>query len=118
MELPFKFWYITEQRFLNNDDIYLKTSNNIYVLFGTPEKIKPLQYTGIKDKNGVEIYEGDIVIFDEQEGKMLEIKYKENVASFVMRNNKFCWHFSSLDYKELEVAGNIYQNPELLEQDF
>lgn len=70
------------------------------------------QYTGLQDKNGTNIFEGDIVKFQEQ---VLEVKYKANVASFVLRNKEVCWHFNTFDTGEIKIIGNIYQNPELLD---
>lgn len=66
-------------------------------------------YTGLKDKNNKEIFEGDIVKFGTLVG---EIKYTR--AEFYCRfvgglipSNGMAWHW--------EVIGNIYQNPELLQ---
>ena len=72
------------------------------------------QYTGLTDKNGKKIFEGDIVKrfwF----GKMCvyQIDYDNGLASFIGRAGM---KFTTFDYdsEEFEVIGNIYDNPELL----
>lgn len=85
------------------------------------------QYTGRKDKNGVEIYEGDIVTacwydYEEPNHDMTGIvEFTEGWMSYWIAdydkkefselNGQGCYHWT------IEVIGNIHENPELLEGD-
>ena len=87
-----------------------------------------MQYTGLKDKNGKEIYEGDV---------LSTIKYDDKKAVGVIKYGKFncscCdgvygWYIDTYDdfcldirdfnwgHTAIEVIGNIYENPDLLEE--
>jgi len=69
------------------------------------------QYTGLKDKNGTEIYEGDIV--KQFNGLTAECKWDSQFAGFVYDKEGMVDVESS--HNCVEVIGNIYENPELLE---
>ena len=70
------------------------------------------QFTGLTDKNGKKIFEGDIVKY---ENKIYEIKYLEKYARFAPSNEHSV--FMVCAFNHLEVVGNIYDNPELLKDD-
>ena len=89
-------WYAGEPQ------IWDKDGYNFIVIAGTVG-----QCTGLKDKNGKLIFEGDIISRGEDRGV---IKYDDETASYYIR-----WKESETFIEDCEVIGNIYENPELLE---
>jgi len=116
-EIKFRAW--DKNRKLMVSDENLSRLNQVWETekFKTPIgegvnlgiSLELMQYTGLKDKNGKEIYEGDI----------LEDKY-DNVGAVEFSHARFSWPHGvdwgeiEVEWDEIEVIGNIYENPELL----
>ena len=79
------------------------------------EGIVLMQWTGLYDRNGKEIYEGDIA----KSGKRLFVaKWNDDIASFVWEpldgeSSYPCFNVGTV--KNMEIVGNVFENPELLE---
>ena len=88
------------------------TGDNPNIVEVIPETVG--QFTGLCDKNGKKIFEGDIVKCLSLEYGYVnkEVYYAEGKAKFVLRNCGTDYEFD--EYIDVEVIGNIYNNPKLL----
>ena len=74
-----------------------------------------MQYTWLKDKNGKEIYEGDIVFCDAIEEKWVIKWWKYSFRCKTESTRSDDWFMPYED--SMEIIGNIYENPELLKEE-
>ena len=126
-EIKFRAWDKNNKTMIYYDDDeghYVVAFNGELQRFGhgstpfnltLPQNLELMQYTGLKDKNGVEIYEGDICRNGDWEEdahahnyRVEEVTYSEDEGCF------FGWNYNT-DGMTCEVIGDIYSNPELLE---
>ena len=111
----------------NDDDYPFATLSNI---FGSPDFYVVQQYTGLKDKNGKEIYEGDIIkatrkwSFNCDVGDVFVVEYNSETASYGLLPDgcvvkPLYENFADLTRRKslsCEIIGNIFENSELLEK--
>ena len=71
------------------------------------------QLTGLLDKNGKEIYEGDILSWDatgNRRAKNREVIYRDDLCAFHLKD----WGFLGGTMRPFEIIGNVWENPELV----
>ena len=91
------------------DGIESKDGKLYYVI---PESVS--EFTGLLDNNGQKIFEGDIV-YSPYEDENAVIKWDDDDAMFTIVCDDICTDFSHYWGHDLEVIGNIHDNPELIE---
>ena len=123
-EIKFRVWHkgkkiisevfgidiLHKEIFFSNDDVdYCEISDFKY--------IELMEYTGLKDKNNKEIYEGDI-LFESFGEKYYKVVFENGSfrAEFEVDFEEHSFDLIDVVAQNCEVVGNIYENPELMEE--
>lgn len=113
-EIKFRVWNVISKKMLGWGAIFDLPAWEIFP--GTPEQrpYNVMQSTGLKDKNGKEIYEGDIVQLLDL--KPYEIAWNDMNAQFSLRRGSYEALEMNDDLHAYEVIGNIYENGDLISE--
>ncbi|EOG24060.1 YopX family protein [Enterococcus faecium] len=133
MILKYRAWNKKTQSFIDYGDLVLDLrSGKIYAgdiglvesTIDVTDQIELMQSTGMKDKNGVEIFEGDIVQWgdtpdwEEEPIRVAVVKINPDIQ---FDSNVGIFQYGQFAYQDTErfltILGNIYENPELLEEE-
>lgn len=119
-ELKFRAWdKYAKKMIAPHDGDFIKW----HAMSNWKDCLEVMQYTGLKDKNGKEIYEGDICKSDH--GTVGKIEFHNGAFCWCNGGNYWCIHETPndgmpfdetiLQVEDVLIVGNIYENPELLE---
>lgn len=121
-EIKFRVWDVENKEMLNVQELDFEPTfyggriairpDQYNDYFDTEDMIL-MQYTGVNDKCGKEIYENDIV-YVAGEDENATIEWDEQTARFIIHFDGWIADFDNYYGKELEIMGDIYNNPELL----
>ena len=120
-EIKFRAWLKEERKMVNVETLFIGINRLCFGNFKTEdlffrdfEEVELMQYTGLKDKNGKEIYEGDIYHVGDKNIRYLVVWFDSGFEGKQLRSTSYAGLKSWA--KDIEILGNIYENPELLEE--
>lgn len=123
-EIKFRAWLKEHKSMIDVMEIDIDNQTIFYYWFGDHDghfenfnKIDLMEYTGLKDKNNKEIYEGDI-LSDGNNEKPYKVIFENGSfrAEFKGDFDEYSFDLIDVVLQGCEVVGNIYENPELIKE--
>lgn len=116
-EVKFRAWDTMFEKMLYMGELHQTTNISSIMIHPQYSRFKLMQYTGLHDKNGKEIYEGDIVKCGTN--KVGVVEYDPYEALYHVGNDPLQYYVYGSNEPEtmrveIETIGNIYDNPELI----
>ena len=105
-------WITDSETYIRDGDGIWLSDENLNVVTVIPETVG--QYTGLTDKNGKRIFEGDIVSLVKHDGLIYKVVYVPCRYELVNSKGVNCFVLDIYKSENIEVIGNIHDNPELL----
>lgn len=113
--------YSPEEVMVCNGDIWILDEDSEANEWIVNNDLSLMQSTGLFDKNGKEIFEGDVLKVTDKHSWLEVVSFSEKKAMFVSKEIGFpespLWELFNTVLFEIEIIGNIYENPELAEVD-
>ena len=123
-EIKFRCWDKENSRMILPSGSFMDVSQTQGVdrwvfgldVFNHPDNIELMQFTGLFDKNGKEIFEGDVVKFQTKGGNTMvyEVRWKNRGFNLKHMPQFSPNRMTPNNKNEIEIIGNIHENPELL----
>jgi hypothetical protein len=110
-EIKFRAWDVKNKEMLEDypaPDDYVDINN---IFYSWADEYVPMQFTGLKDKNSKEIYEGDIL------ADIYRVEWDEGGMKYILtwtQDGYYSMELNELTWEDTVVIGNIYENPELI----
>ena len=127
-EIKFRAWLKEERKMVNVETLFIGINRLCFgnsktedLFFRDFEEVELMQYTGLKDKNGKEIYEGDIVLIKLDETStwhktVVGFKKGAFIANLIDKEDYVYIFHHGFAGDDFEIIGNVYENKNLLEE--
>ena len=127
-EIKFRVWLKEDKKMENVETLFIGINRLCFgnsktedLFFRDFEEVELMQYTGLKDKNGKEIYEGDIVLIKLDETStwhktVVGFKKGAFIADLIDKEDYVYIFHHGFTGDDFEIIGNVYENKNLLEE--